>query len=125
MYYSNEGLKVGNTEHVTSILIRGTAVSNTTCNTEFYECVFYSLHTYIMPRYKSSMYIYSNFHILLSISVCMFLSMLFNTIAYFVFHHGGCPKDALSSMRIFTIATCENFGLVINEKNEVIFKVRM
>ena len=55
----------------------------------------------------------------------MFISMLFNTIAHFVFHAGGCPEDAMSSLRIFTIATFKSFGLVVNEKNEVIFKVRM
>ena len=55
----------------------------------------------------------------------MFLSMLFNTIAHFVFHAGGRPEGALSSMRIFTIATFKSCGLVVNEKNEVIFKVRV
>ena len=37
------------------LLIRGTRVSNTTCNTGFCEFVFYSLHRY-MPRYKSTIY---------------------------------------------------------------------
>ena len=60
-------------------------------------------------------------------NLCMYvlIYMLFNTIAHFVFHAGGCPEDVLSSLRIFTIATFKSFGLVVNEKNEVIFKVRM
>ena len=99
------------------LFIHGTGVSNNTCNTG-YVLQFTYIHVY---RDINAVCI---FHTLLRISLCMLLFMLFNTIVHFVFHVGGYPEDALSSMSIFTIATFKSFGLVVNEKSEVIFKVR-